>query len=309
MKLYFQTQFTIINRTLTELGSKPIFAYPLGTLLFIGLSLLLFIKTKYALNLYCVLALSLVYKMSEVNRNEFLKITYKSIDYIKIRLIENCIIILPFFLFIIYKSQYLFAFILVILACLLSFFQLKNPLNYSIPTPFSKTPFEFPVGFRKTFYLFPIAYFLTVQSVFSGNLNLGIASILLIGLVVISYYSRPENELYIWNYCLNPKQFLIHKIKIGLTFFSYLILPILIVLCLLDFHNFDKVLLFTLISYVYILTIILAKYSAYPYKINIIEGLFIGVSLVFIPLLIVIIPLLYSKAVKQLDTILNDDKN
>ncbi|MGB1293901.1 MAG: ABC transporter permease [Flavobacteriales bacterium] len=309
MKLFFQLQFAILNRTLTELGSKPIFAYPLAISLFCGLSLLLFMKTEYAIYIYCVFALSLVYKLCEQKRNEFLKITFRKIEYIKIRIVENCIVVLPFCAFILFKEQYLEAGLLLFAAGLMSMVQTKNPLNYSIPTPFGKVPFEFPMGFRKTFYLFPIAYYLTFQAVLSENINLGIASIVLIGLVIISYYSKPENELYVWNYSLPPKLFLKNKIKICLTLFTYLILPILFTLSVFFFSQMDKVILFSLAVYVYLITFVLAKYSAYPRKMNIIEGLFIGLSIMFIPVLILIIPLLYKKSINQLTPILDDDKN
>ncbi|MBK7030860.1 MAG: hypothetical protein IPH45_17355 [Bacteroidales bacterium] len=48
--------------------------------------------------------------------------------------------------------------------------------NFTIPTPFSKHPFEFAVGFRKTFLAWLFAYFLTIMAISVGNFNLGVFS-------------------------------------------------------------------------------------------------------------------------------------
>ena len=62
-----------------------------------------------------------------------------------------------------------------------------------------------------------------------------------------------------------------------------------------------------LLSYIYIITIILAKYSVYPNEINLPEIILIGTSIVFPPLLLGIIPFFYTKSIKQLKLILNND--
>ncbi len=307
MKAYFRLQIKLINRTLTEMGSRPIFAYPLGILVFLGASVLLFIRTEFAEYIYGILALSIALKLNEIKRNEFLKLIFSDSDYRKIRTIENLIVCFPFVLFLLYKQMFISTLILVFCAVFLAFLSFKNPFTYTIPTPFSKTPFEFPVGFRKTFYIFPLAYYLMFQSVASGNFNLGLASMVLVGLVVLSYYSKPENELYIWCFNVSPKDFLMSKIRTGLLFFTGLCLPI--ILCLLGFFpdEITSLLLFIVMSYTYIITVVLAKYSAYPYKMNLTEGMLIGMSLMFIPMLIGIIPFLYFKAIKQLKPILEHD--
>ena len=76
-----------------------------------------------------------------------------------------------------------------------------------MPTPFSKNPFEFTTGFRRTLLIFPLAYALTVIAINVDNLNLGIFSILLIFLIVLSFYSKPEEEYYVWVHADTPKSF------------------------------------------------------------------------------------------------------
>ncbi len=54
------------------------------------------------------------------------------------------------------------------------------------------------------------------------------------------------------------------------------------------------------------MTIILAKYSAYPQEMNIPKGILIAFSIYFPPFLLVLIPLFYLKSVKKLKVFLDD---
>lgn len=103
--------------------------------------------------------------------------------------------------------------LLIIFAILLTLIKFSSKFNLIIPTPFNKKPFEFTVGFRKTFLIFPIAYFLTYKAIATGNFNLGLFSLILVSLTCLTYYSKLENDYYIWNYNLSPKVFLLEKLK------------------------------------------------------------------------------------------------
>jgi len=307
MKEYFILQYRIINRKLVEIGISPIFGYILAIIGFYEISVYLFSKTEFAVYVYSLVSISYTSKLSEKRRNDFLKTIFSTENYRKLRIFENIIIALPFLIFLLYKKSFLIAAILFSLSILISLINFNNSLNFTIPTPFGKKPFEFPVGFRKTFYLFPFAYFLTYQSVLVGNFNLGIASMLLIAIVILSYYSKPENEFYIWSFNLSAKEFLNNKIKTGLIFFTFLSLPILISLIVFFSKETTTLIVFLLLGYVYITTIILAKYSAYPKEMNIPEGILLGMSLMFPPILLAIIPYFYTKSIKHLKPILEND--
>ena len=87
MKEYFTLQFKLFNRQLTEWGIEPILGYALGLFIFFVLSFELFKKTQYADVIYIGIALSLLIKSNEEARNNFLKLTYPTIDYLKLRII------------------------------------------------------------------------------------------------------------------------------------------------------------------------------------------------------------------------------
>ena len=221
-------------------------------------------------------------------------------------MLENLIYAFPFALFLIYKEEFVMSFLLMVSSLLLVIFNFNVNLNFTIPTPFGKKPFEFVTGFRKTFFIFPFAYLLTYAAIAVNNFNLGIFSLLLVGLVCLSYYLKPENEYYVWSYCLTPKDFLIEKLKIGLLYFTVLSLPIVISLGVFFYNEIGILLVFFIISYAYIIAIILAKYSAFPDEMSLPQGILIALSFMFPPILIGLIPYFYSLSVKRLTTLLND---
>ena len=304
MKEYFQLQFKMTNRKLIDFGLNPIIGYILLLIGFIGFSYYLFSKTEFAEYAFILIALSFVSKLSETKRNDFLKYCFRVTEYRKLRLIENFIIILPFITFLVFKELFLLVVILAILTSLMALLNFKSTFNYTIPTPFYKKPFEFTVGFRSTFYLFFFAYFLTFMAIYAGNFNLGIFALLVVFLVSLSFYSKPENEYYIWSFITTSKGFLFEKIKTGLVHSTVLSIPILTVLGIFFLSEITTLLIFQLLGYIYLVTIILAKYAAYPNAMNLPQGILIGISLIFPPILIGIIPFFYLQSTRRLNDIL-----
>jgi len=289
-----------------DFGIPLLIGYTLLPFVFILLSNYLFEKTEFANYVYGLFALSFVSKLSEPKRNDFLKSIFNKGKYKKLRILENIIYCLPFTLFLIYQKQFVFSAILNLCVIIIMLFNFSTNLDVTIPTPFSKKPFEFTVGFRKTFYVFPIAYFLTYISISVRNFNLGIFSMLLIGLTCFSYYSKIENEYFVWNYNLSSKEFLIEKTKMCLIYFTFLSLPIIVALSISFFREIDILIVFFLLCYAYLTTIIFAKYSSFPNEMNMSQGILIAISFIFPPILLIFIPLFYSQSIKKLNTILND---
>lgn len=304
MKEYFQLQFKMTNRKLVEFGIPLFFAYTLIPICFVGLSVYLFSKTEFAGYIYILTVFGFLSKLTNKKRNEFLKSCFTQNTFIKLRVLENLAIILPFSLFLAYQKSIIFIPLLLVLAIILAFVNFSKSINFTIPTPFYKRPFEFTIGFRNTFYIFPIAYFLTYISISVGNFNLGVFSMLLIFIVSLSYYSKLENEYYIWSFNLSPKAFLSKKIKTGLFYATVLSIPILIPLSIYFNTELETLLLFLILGYAYLIAIILAKYSVYPNEMNVPQGMMIVISLIFPPFLIGIIPYLYFQAKKRLNPIL-----
>ena len=289
-----------------DFGIPLLIGYTLVPFVFILLSKFLFEKTEFANYVYGLFALSFISKLNEHKRNDFLKSIFNKANYKKLRVLENIIYCLPFTLFLIYQKQFIFFVIINLCTIIITLFNFSTNTNVTIPTPFSKKPFEFTVGFRKTFYVFPIAYFLTYISVSVGNFNLGIFSMLLIGITCFSYYSKIENEYFVWNYNLSSKKFLLEKMKTCLLYFSFLSLPIIITLGISFFNEIDILVTFILLCYAYLTAIVFAKYSTFPNNMHLSQGILLALSLMFPPLILIIIPLFYSQSIKKLNIVLND---
>jgi hypothetical protein len=306
MKDYFYLQYIMTNRKIKEAGLPPLLGYIFVLIAFVLLSAYVFQKTDFAKYLVILISLSSIFKLSENTRADFLLSTFGDKIKMQIRILENTILCLPFVLLLLYKSCFLEASMLFLCSLLLSLFTLQSAFHFTIPTPFSKNPFEFSTGFRKSFFLFPIAYALTFMAIKVDNFNLGLFSMLLIFLVAMSYYPTPENEFFVWVHADSPKSFLKKKMTVALSYVMLLASPILISLLIFYPMEFEKTLLFLLISVLLLPTIILAKYTAYPTEINFPEVIKIALCLFFPPLFVVMIPYLYFKAGSNLKYILND---
>ena len=294
------------NRKIKEAGLPPLLGYLFVLIAFVLLSAYVFQKTDFAKYLVILISLSSVFKLSENTRADFLLSTFGDKIKMQIRILENTILCLPFVLLLLYKSCFLEANMLFLCSLLLSLFTLQSAFHFTIPTPFSKNPFEFSTGFRRSFFLFPIAYALTFMAIKVDNFNLGLFSMLLIFLVAMSYYPTPENDYFVWVHADSPKSFLKKKMTVALSYVMLLASPILISLLIFYPMEFEKTLLFLLIGVLLLPTIILAKYTAYPSEINFPEVIKIALCLFFPPLFVVMIPYLYFKAGANLKYILND---
>ncbi|WP_396189006.1 ABC transporter permease [Flavobacterium sp.] len=306
MRDYFELQYVLTNRKIKEAGLNPLLGYLLALTAFVLLSGYIFQKIGLAKYLVILTCLSLQLKLSEKKRSDFLLSIFEDKTKIKIRIFENFILCIPFVSILVYKNFLFEATILFFCSIILALFSFHSNFNLTIPTPFSKRPFEFSTGFRRTFFIFPVAYALTVIAINVDNLNLGIFAFLLVFLTSLSYYYKPEQEYYVWIFAETPKRFLKSKVFNAIRNASVLVAPIIISLLIFYPNEFELILLFFIIGLLFICTVILAKYSVYSGEMNIPEGIIIGFSLYFPPLLLVIIPFFYSKSINKLKYLLDD---
>ena len=103
MKEYFKLQYIMTMRKLSDYF-PPIVGYLFVLLIFfafVGLSMSLFDKTSFAPYLYVLISLYLTSNLSEIKRNEFLAICFGNERYIKVRILENIIMAVPFVVFLV----------------------------------------------------------------------------------------------------------------------------------------------------------------------------------------------------------------
>lgn len=302
MKDYFVLQYKMLNRKFVEFGLVPFMAYGLILIVFLVFSNMLFAKLDTANYIYSAIAITYVMKLSEKLKNDFLKQVFK--DYLKLRLIENTIAVLPFVAFLVYKGFLLNAIVLFVIALFCVFMKFHKVSSFTIPAPFSKKLFEFKRGFRTKLWIYPILYYLVYIAGTVENPNLGIAALLGLFIVSISYYLKPENEYFVWNYNLNSKQFLLYKIKTAIYYTSLLCVPMLLIWLCFPKNEIELFLIFYVLGCLYLGVFIVVKYSIFPNEIQLFEMLIIVSSAVFPPFLVFAIPHFYSKSIKQLNLIL-----
>jgi hypothetical protein len=306
MKDYFNLLLVLTNRKIREAGLHPVLGYLLGFAVFILLSEYIFYKTEFAKYLVILVCLSFQFQLSEKNRTEFLLSTFGDKTKNEIRILENLLVCFPFVSILLFKDLLFEAGILALCSIVFALVSFHSHFNLSIPTPFSKKPFEFSTGFRKTFFIFPMAYVLTLIAINVDNLNLGIFSFLLILLTTLGYYSTPEQEYYVWVHSETPRIFLKNKVLNASKNATFLTAPILMSLLIFYPTEFALILGIFFLGLLFLWTIILAKYSAYPGEMNLPEGMAIAFSLLFPPLLLAIIPFFYLKSITKLKFLLND---
>jgi len=294
----------MLKRQLIDFGVNPILGFIIILTGFYGLSFYLFFKTEYANYFYVLIALIIVFKYSEINRNDFLKFTFPKENYFKIRILENFITVTPFIIFLSFKKELFLILLLVALSSVIILLSVNKKSALTIPTPFYKKPFEFIVGFRIWIGIFLFAYFLTAMSVIYQNFNLGIFSLMLIFLVCLSFYNEPENEFYVWVHNLKVNGFLFDKIKTAIIFSTIISLPITLALLFFFQTNTQVIICFQVLGYCYLLTVILAKYSMYPQKMNLPQGILLALSIIMPPLLLALVPFFYLQSFRKLKEIL-----
>jgi hypothetical protein len=304
MRFYFILQYRMLNRQMTDFGIIPALGYVFVLAAFIGFSLLLFNRIASAEYIYIITGLSLLVRLGETKRNQFLKTCFRDHGYYKARIIENGLIVLPFAVFLASKEMYIHALIIVFIAALFALFTFAGRSGFTIPTPFGKKPFEFTVGFRNSFLAVVLAYFMVIMAVYAGNFNLGIAALILVFLTCITFYLNPEKEFYVWIYNQGPGKFILGKITIAWLYSTFLSLPIAIGLSAFFPDRFLIIAGFLALGYIYLSTIILAKYSSFPHQINLPHFIILAVSVWFPPLLLAVIPFFYRQSVKRLKPIL-----
>ena len=297
---YFSLQVQRIQRKFVEIGIPPLVGYILLFILFIALSKFLFYKTTYAAYIYVAFTITFLLQLGATNRTDLLYAIYQKKDYYRIRLIENSLLIVPFTGYLLYEKSYWMILVLIASAVLLALIAIKQQRQFTIPTPFRKIPFELIVGFRKSLVLFLIAYFLVYKAMEVGNANLSLAAIGLIFLTTMSFYFQPESTYFVWIYKKTINEFLLTKIGHAFMGVSLLTLPIWIAVIAMFPANLLLLLGVQMVGYMLLLTIILAKYSAFPHEINLPQAVLFGLSFLFPPLFLVIIPIFYSQSRKRL---------
>jgi hypothetical protein len=304
MENYFRLQKVIIERFLSGWGLAPWLVYLLAPILFIGVSLLLLERTDYAAYLIATFNLSTYNWLSSRQRNDFLQLNFGKPAFRKIRLLENGLVTLPFVLLFLFKGFWALALVQLLVGGAMTLRSGEGFNGFTLPTPFSKRPWEFALGFRQFWWLWPIAVFLLVMGIRADNFELSAFAWFVTVFGAMSFYQKPEPGFYVWVHSLTGKQLLNRKLFLGCGHLFLLGLPF--VIALLFFFSGQWVLIAggQLLAFLYLSLIITVKYTAYPDEVDIFKGFVIGAGMVLPPLLLFLIPYYYQQAVRRLGLVL-----
>lgn len=211
---------------------------------------------------------------------------------------------MPFVVFLIYKQHWTIAGGLILSAIIMAFSSSHLTWNKYIPTPFKRRPFELIMGFRQVFLLFILLYFVSFKAIQVDNYNLGIVTLAALFFVSMSFYAKPEPSYFVWIYSCKPAAFIKAKLVDALIGGAVIAGPVLIAMLIFFPANYLISIVVFFIGMLFLLSMIFAKYSAYPNPINLPQGILYAISLWFPPMLIIIIPLFYKQSKRKLDTIL-----
>tara|TARA_B110000046_G_scaffold38559_1_gene42396 strand:+ start:12500 stop:13429 length:930 start_codon:yes stop_codon:yes gene_type:complete len=309
MKRVIQQYFSIhrirFERASLEFGLDSLVSYLFLLILFVGLSFVWMSKGKLTQWTYICPPTFVLFFISHPDRLQFYKQIYSEYTYSTIRWIENFMIVIPFLLFMLVNSLFLPFIALLSITIILSLKDRKLLTSIVLPTPFYRFPFEFTSGFRYSWILIIGLYALTIISCWVSNEALAIFSVLTLALTSILYYQNPETEYFIWIHNMDSKTFIIHKIKIAICYTLLIIIPMFILVVVM----WPSYLLLTvsgvLSALMFLATLIAAKYTMYPQLFNLPLVLALLLGLVAPPLLLILFPILYNKAIKNLKPILS----
>lgn len=304
IRSYFALQFTMLKRQLKDFGIEPLTACIIIAVLFTAGSYFLFYRSSYAAYIYVLTALAIVFRYNEPGRNDFLKFIYTKKIYTILRLAENLLTVLPFAIFLFFKQYMIPALVLLLLAAVASLFTTRNNYSFILPTPFYKRPFEFTAGFRTVVLVFILAYCITAIAVINQNFQLSLFTLLFIFLTCLSFYNEPEDIFYVWIHAQTVHGFLLGKIKTAILYATLLTLPVIVTLLIFFKNEWLLIAAVQLLGYIYLLAALLAKYSAFPGKIGLPQGILLVLSIIIPPMLLGTIPFFYLQSQKRLNAIL-----
>ncbi len=304
IRYYFSLQYKLLYRAISGAGIAPLIVWVLAPVLLVAALEYTYEQTSYAGYLIALVTVSISVRLSESKRNEFLKVTFSNQDYQLIRVIENSLLAFPFFLYLLYKSEFMVSIALLVSVTVLSFWNSKSTFNFVLPTPFKALSIEYVIGFRQSILVYLLPYFFLYFSIREENMNLGIFSLFVQGSIIAAHYTKPESSYLVWNYSYTPAAFLIHKLKTGAINTTLINLPLLLFLGYSFPVNLILLVGIHLTCLLYIFLIILLKYHAFPKEMDLGQGVFFLVTLLFPPILLLAIPYLFKESSIRLNDIL-----
>jgi hypothetical protein len=308
MRFYFKLQYKRFYRNAKDNNSSLLIAALITLILVSLLSSLIIQRFEYGSEIVAIIPLGLVTMLNSKKHLYFLNLHFQKMEILKIRWIENLIICVPFGIILSAHLEFYFALILIAGGSLLAITPPFPGESKVIPTPFYKKPFEFIIGFRKNWAVLIGLYTVATIGLMVDNYNLALVTLFLCLLSFMRYFSEEEPQEWIWVYNKSASAFLKTKIIQSLLQSLILASPILLSLLILHPPNWPITLAALAFGLLIVILSLLVKYAFYPDVNSIVGGIYIAMSLLVPPIVLISIPYFYGIAKKNQNELLDDNR-
>lgn len=302
---YIRTMMLRLSRHVRDFGLPPWVLWIGGPCCLVLIHHGLFLREPVlAPYIWTFLGLGTLLHLNGARRASFLRQCFAPDTVRTIRVSEAILTVFPFAVLLLTDGEFIFAGVIFVLGLAVSLSPMTVNLHIVIPSPFYKFPFEFTTGFRRWVLLILVAYLLGWVALGVDNFNLALFSLLCLGLISLGFYSRSEPSYYVWIHRFSAREFLWVKMRVAVRHFVLLAAPNIVLLLVMDLTQWWLVLLTVVICLLLVLMCLLGKYAYYPAEIPIIPGLAIAFCVLFPPLVIVVLPFFYRRALQNCRSIL-----
>ncbi|MGY6521207.1 MAG: hypothetical protein ACXIUD_05730 [Mongoliitalea sp.] len=225
-----------------------------------------------------------------------------------ISVIENIIVIAPFALVLFFYGYIVEIILAFLIAIFIGLKKSETFFKNAIPTPFFNFPFEFQIGFRKYFIFILLAYLIILFRADEIKYEAELSSFLGLFAIISTFYSSNiEDPTYLIINKRNAHEFLLQKLLTSFLLTNLLVFPMLSILIFKATFSLNELGLFYAQGNLFILFVILAKYSVFPNRISLAEGTVVAVSIILLPIFLITFPRFYFKAYRNLNQFLSND--
>jgi len=267
---------------------------------FILISIYCLQDLQYGAYIYASLSILIASRLSQKERQEFLRHIFSIKNFYKVRLIENVALALPFMVMLSIYHHYIIMICVAFVVFFMAFVQMKSWKGRPLPLPPFIRSFEFIEGIRKTIVGIVLLNILVLIGVNVENINLALFGIIAQFILFYTYYFNVESEIIVWQHKESPHIFLLRKLLYFIKYSTIIVALSSFIISIFFPEKIGVLLSIIGLAYVYAFFVISCKYSTFPHGWQLSQMIVLGISLWFPPLLILVIPYAYLKAHQRL---------
>jgi hypothetical protein len=306
MLFYFKLQYKRLYRNAKDNNSNFYFAAPVTLLLLIAIGSIVIQNIQFGSEIIAAISLFLLVSLNSGKHKEFLYFHFQRKEVIFIKQIENIIVCLPFSLLLLFHFEWLLAALSLFSGVVLALLPPLRSKSNVTPTPFNKRPFEYTINFRKYWLILIGLYAISVIGFSVHNYNLICVVLLLISASQLSYFKDAEPAEWIWIYNKNPKNFLLKKIALVSLQSALLSFPVALGIVILAPSYWLIVLGILTFGILIVILALLIKYSYYPTVDSLIGSIYLTISILAPPVMLLSIPHFFKNAKQNQKDLLDD---